>query len=470
MQVFRNLLTEKEEDSFDEFPATLKIFFEYISHRNGAEIAANFAGTLLNFFKASTPSVRYVAATSLQVLSTVYPNTVKGSTALVYELIMGCLDEDHMIAQVSASVLECFYLPEPARAALKSYRTQNGSAADYQALYCLTLAQSQSAQPLYEHMVARQSILQAPPVPLALVHRLLNGIKFLPKEKIVKQIRILSVMVTKLERIDSVAIRSIIGLMEDPDNELMLVILECLHGLSSSLKNASWQDLESIWHCVQRTLLLGECRESVWERAFAVVRIFPWSNIDQSVRSELMTGMVSLIYHPNRVARTLFYNYLGEVADQLISAGVGSQAVAILVLAIGEHDTVAFTKVCAVSERYPSCKKIIAALTALKEMRSTGDVKYSRSRNPEMKLVAIFDELASQFAKDASEWRLVTDILLSAPWQHKIQDYYLGADIEQLLVQSDEYDYAHNYVQEPFWSALLYFRLNAKLSVAVSLH
>ena len=95
-------------------------------------------------------------------------------------------------------------------------------------------------------------------------------------------------------------------------------------------------------------------------------------------------------------------------------------------------------------------------------------IKEARVKNNQLALPKAYDDLASVLPQN--EYKSVVEYLSSDKIATLVWDYYLRDAADNQLVQPDDYSYARNYIQSPYWLALLLTKLNVKAPVSYCIH
>ncbi|KAI9207546.1 armadillo-type protein [Polychytrium aggregatum] len=311
-------------------------------------------------------------------------------------------------------------------------------------------------------------VVKMSPTPLApkLLHKMVNSLEYLSKPLKLKQLELIRLWGSRSEEFDPYLIQTVIPLLSEPDEDIQISILKVLQALIPGFDSAAPSELAFTWSYLvvlmdptvqpdtrlmqSDTLPLPNTEQSLLRATLALIKGFPLLKLNQDSREELLDSISKLIFARDESIREIVYDLIMDSKEFWIETGQDNEIVALLILALGDDSAKCAKKVISYILAFLSPEYgIVANLTKLSAVIG----------GPLLEVIKCMDELANQIAKDRVELREIIDSIISDDNADMMWNFFLSEVLDNGLVKPDEYDYSRNFIQSPFWVALLMTKL-----------
>ncbi|KAJ3055066.1 hypothetical protein HK097_011629 [Rhizophlyctis rosea] len=300
------------------------------------------------------------------------------------------------------------------------------------------------------------------------LHRVVNSLEYLNKAGKLKQMEIVRLWGSKSEKFDTFLMQTLVPYLNMPDEEIQMATIRVLHALIPSFNTASPADIAFAWSYF-RTLMDSKIRSPLLQAVLLLIKEFPLPRLNEDAREEILTvlfnrkllkALFRLCFHRDPAVRSIVYDLIGSSTDFWKSSGLFASAMGILLLCIGDHNVECAKKVITHLFQLSTTpfRTIVTPLGLIKDALTS----------PQMVIMKAYDELANVLARERIELKELIDAMVKDENVDEFWDFWLRDVPENQLVRPDEYSYTRNFVQSPFWCALVLTRLGVAPPVVAS--
>ncbi|KAL7747616.1 hypothetical protein RI367_007057 [Sorochytrium milnesiophthora] len=456
-----------------------------------------YVESLANHFRAPSALVRHGAAISLHASLRMYSRLTDDVPQLYGFVLAGVLDTDHLVSAVYLTVLAA--LPQSVdngvRDMVARFRQRTTAEHSYDVLYGRRggLADDDSSAETTLDRILNTAAKRCPtPVPW-LLQRVASTLDHLQLQDKLRQIAVIKHWCANLAHYDNVTVLCLLKLLERPvthlpdqhtgavssvvgarpadgmhskgtagrprsalgitagsclgnvDEDIQAAALDALCAIAPTLKKAPVVECVLVWSHMRASLQRKDTSESLLLSLLQLLSMYPIVKTGAGPAAEMLQTLLQLIFCRWTQVRKRVYTLIADRMPQWSdgSIGLGGTALAILLLALGDADREwYFTQ--AVVGKY---KPLVPYLQTLQTALAGRDI------------FATFDDLANMLVRDREDY----DAILRFASQEAVADAFWHAHLasvpDSMQVKPDEYNYMCIFVQQPYWTALLFSKL-----------
>lgn len=426
-----------------------------------------FIKSLTNHFRATPPLVRYGAAICLHVAISIRPDIMTEWPGLWEYIITGALDADYLTSFVYLSILEAMKTTdtsgESISTILAKIRSQQSVDTSYDSQFGNT-ASTMSSTPSSKALISKaleSAIKLAPPLPPRTMNKMTNALEYMDTPHRLKQLEIVRLWASRLEKFDSFLMQSLVPLLNMNDEETQLATTKTIMAMVPTFKTATESDIAYLWSYF-KLLLSSKTKIPVLMGVLELMKSFPVDALHPNSRDELVTALFKLTFHREPAVRSLVYSALHYVAkiwgkeSSEEPSDAYTSAVTVMLLAMGEQ-----TIDCA-NTLFKSLRALL--LNKVPSLFRVLDLLHEAILAKKMtRIIRLYDAAATYFVTTTEE---ELTPFLSTMQESRFSDsfwsFYLFDAPENELVRPDDYSYSRNFVQCPFWVSLLYCKMGVR--------
>ncbi|KAJ1562765.1 hypothetical protein HK096_003735 [Nowakowskiella sp. JEL0078] len=468
---FLNLLTPHDEYAYDLLPWALE-HFTYstipaaIVPTNAKSKKptikdcpglADFMRSLTNHFRATPPLIRYGACVCLHMALSIYPGVIVDFHQLSIFIVSGSLDTDYLSAFLYISMLEVLK-PETLdksqlsiKELISKYRRRDDDLFDYDVAYVRN--QDWSFKGIQIGDILDVAVKQCPPLATKILHKMADSMEYIVgKSMKLKQLELIRVWCSKLEKFDTFLMKILIPLLNSTDEDIQLATIKVLHALIPGFETASIADISFSWTYLQ-TMMSPKLKSSLLKSILKLIAKFPLHRLSDESREQLLSSLFQLMFHGDSNIREMVYKLLGESGDFWKESSLFTASLGILFFGLGDQ-----TISCLVIELI--VKMIIDIQIGAFLLEYLETLKSSLNK-PYFFTIKAYDDLAFAIAKEKLGG--LQDLVAAIALEENVDlfwEFFLSDVPENQLVRPDEYNYTRNFIHSPFWISLLLTKLN----------
>jgi hypothetical protein len=218
-----------------------------------------------------------------------------------------------------------------------------------------------------------------------------------------------------------------------------------------SFSSAPQAEVIYIWSYISK-LLAPTNDEATLFAAFKLLEVFPYSQLNENAREEVLALLFSLSYHPLSEIRATLYKFLGSMGEVWKSLNILHPILAHLLIAFGDDNP---NNVSIILDQL-----ILIGSSALGSVTGYLGKLRSAPKNSSFDQLRIYDTLSAYLLTSKLELRNIIDIVFSHARVDEVWAFYLHRVPENQLVRPEEYNYNLNRIQNPMWPALLFSKFS----------
>ncbi|KAJ3101339.1 hypothetical protein HDU97_001433 [Phlyctochytrium planicorne] len=437
--VFSNLISPNDEDSYDLLPWALETFSlaiasAYVEEKGKKVIGkeypplTEFVKSLTNHFRANPALVRYGACICLHASLTVFPSFVQINKQILVFIISGVLDTDYLSSFLYLTMLDTFssgYSKSNIKELVAELRHEAFGKLDYDMLYASQEAKTKADVQLSE--ILDKAVEIAPSLAPKLLHKLINSLEFLPKALKLRQMELIRVWGRKLEKFDTYAMQTLVPLLNDDDEDIRLCTVKILKSIMPTLASASPADISFIWSYFSGHLKLKT--------------------------NALLNTLTRLAFSKDSEVRLAVYDLIGTSGEFWKVSSLFNAALGVLFLFLGDQNPKCAKKVIDYLCSLLQGTKFTSLIVPLGIMRDCLEGTISS-------VIKGYDDLANFMEKNRND---LEDLIATVTHESNIDEFwffFLEDAPENQLVRPDDYSYIRNFIHMPFWISILMVKLS----------
>ena len=256
-KVFTGLLSSQDEFPLDLLPWAFDNYTMAIlpaAAKKTLPITApppslqGFLQSFGNHFRAASPIIRYAAAICLHAAANICPKALLDDQQILLNIISECLDSDYLTSYLYLTILDSLKLvsEKSLQQSLDRMKRVNFGDMNYDKKY-IQLPQGSAAAISNLFEALESACKRVGTVPPKFLQKTANGLEYLPKEQKIRQLDVINLWVSKLDKINTFLIQSLVPYLTDEDTDIQYATTKIFKNLSNSLKTALSQDVSYLW-------------------------------------------------------------------------------------------------------------------------------------------------------------------------------------------------------------------------------